>query len=301
MYLFKTKQSILIIVSALLVLSFYGYDKLFTAPEFFPVGKNFIIDEDESLKSISNRLEKENYINSALLFRSYISFIGSDRKVQLGGYSFDVPSSFFGVTSKFTSGKPNMPLIKVTIPEGSTVIEVANLVREVLPNINVDNFIAKVYRVKAEGKLFPSTYFLLPSMTEIKVIEKMTQTFHKKYLSIYDNVQAPVELKSVDEIISLAAILEGEAKTKDDMKIVSGILLKRLEIGMPLQVDVAPETYKKKGLPEYPINNPGLVAIGAVFNRIESPYLYYLTGKDGTMYYAKTFEEHKINIRKYLK
>jgi UPF0755 protein len=99
----------------------------------------------------------------------------------------------------------------------------------------------------------------------------------------------------------MASILEGEAKTEGDMKIIAGILLTRLTKGMPLQVDVAKETYTAKGLPKVPLNNPGLVAIMAVLHPTFTDNLYYLTGNDGAMHYAKTFEEHKKNIKKYLK
>ena len=113
------------------------------------------------------------------------------------------------------------------------------------------------------------------------------------------NIKPP--LKNENDVLTLASILEGEAKTKEDMEIISGILLARFSIGMPLQVDVDMDTYKVKGLPFMPLNNPGLVAINAALHPISSEYLYYLTGKDGKMYYSKTFEEHKRNIKKYLK
>ena len=70
---------------------------------------------------------------------------------------------------------------------------------------------------------------------------------------------------------------------------------------MPLQVDVAPETYKIKGLPKSPIGNPGLEAIVATIRPQSSPYFYYLHDKDGIVHYAKNFTEHKKNILKYLK
>ena len=69
---------------------------------------------------------------------------------------------------------------------------------------------------------------------------------------------------------------------------------------MPLQVDVEMNTYEFPGLPESPINNPGLLSIKASLHPTTTPYLYYLTGKDGKMRYAKTFDEHKKNIIKYL-
>lgn len=288
--------------SAVIILGLgYGYYVFFAVTKDFPVNKSFVVEENESLRSISNRLEKEHYINSALGFRVWASFIGGDRYIQLGGYVFDSPQSLGSILKKLVLSKPDAPLIKVTIPEGSTVKDIAESVNKVLPSIEVKSFENVVIESKAEGKLFPSTYFLLPSMIDKRVVDLMVSTFEEKYLESFKNKQIPSPLQNKEEILSLAAILEGEAKTKEDMKMVAGILLKRLNIGMALQVDVAPETYKNKGLPEVPINNPGLIAIDAVFNFTDTPYLYYITGKDGKMYYAKTFTEHKLNIKKYLK
>ena len=129
----------------------------------------------------------------------------------------------------------------------------------------------------------------------------MLTTFTKKIATLDTSSLIKEPLSSEHDVLVLASILEGEAKTEKDMKIVAGVLLARLTQGMPLQVDVALETYKQKGLPKNPINNPGLTAINAVLHPITTPYLFYLTGNDGNMYYAKTFEEHKRNIQKYLK
>jgi UPF0755 protein len=158
-----------------------------------------------------------------------------------------------------------------------------------------------VHAGKLDGYLFPSTYYPLPSYTEQDVIDLMTETFDKEYAKHFKTATFPPRVTSVREVLSLAAILEGEAKTPEDMKIVSGILQKRLQQGMRLQVDVSEVTYRESGLPDQPINNPGIIALTAVFDPTPSPYLYYLTGKDGTMHYAKTFEEHSRNIKNYLR
>jgi UPF0755 protein len=132
----------------------------------------------------------------------------------------------------------------------------------------------------------------------------MQAMFVKKTIPVFDNqiavLDAEAKAKVLDTVV-LASILEGEAKSLEDMKVVSGILQKRMKMGMALQVDVAPETYKVRGLPRTPINNPGVNALDAALHPTETEYLYYITGNDGKMYYAKTFTEHKKNIQKYLK
>ena len=272
-----------------------------TIPSTFPVGTNFVVEEGENLRSISSRLQNENYIKSALLFRAWISFLGRDRHIQLGVYSFDKPLVLGAVIKKLVSGNPDAPLISITIPEGSTYVEIADLIKKELPNFSIEVFNKKVLEKNANGKLFPSTYYLLPSTKEERIIDIMTETFNKKYKDSFSNSKIDAPLKNKEEIIVLASILEGEAKTFVDMKMVAGILLKRLSLNMSLQVDAAKETYKTKGLPVEPINNPGTVAIGAVLTPTSSNYLYYITGNDGIMHYSKTFEEHKKNIQKYLK
>lgn len=260
----------------------------------------FSVGEGESLFSISERLEERNIIRSALLFRGWISFLGRDTDIDLGVYEFIAPVSLGSVVRKFVKG-PDEPLLSITVPEGSTTKEIADLIKKAIPTISVDRFGELVHQGKLDGYLFPSTYYPLPSFTEEDMVRLMSNTFEKQYGKHFNDDPFPKLVPTRNDVVSLAAILEGEANTPEDMRTVSGILQKRLEKGMRLQVDVAEVTYRESGLPDQPINNPGLVAIDAVFKPIESPYLYYLTGKDGKMYYSKTFEEHKRNIQKYLK
>ena len=125
-----------------------------------------------------------------------------------------------------------------------------------------------------------------------------------------------------EEVIVLASILEREARSEESMRMVAGILLKRMEIDMPLQVDAPFEyfiskssafltysdlalespynTYLNTGLPPTPIANPGLKSIRAVLNPIESDYLFYLTAPGGEFHYSRTYEEHKYKKDLYL-
>ena len=126
----------------------------------------------------------------------------------------------------------------------------------------------------------------------------MTDNFEKKVSSLKPRIVASG--KTEEDIIKMASLIEEEAKGDVDRAIISGILWKRLAIGMPLQVDAVPDTYKTKGLPENPISNPGLKAIEAAIHPENSSFLYYLHDKDGNIHYARSFEEHKTNKRKYL-
>ncbi len=296
------KQTILIAsLCSIGVLMVFLHQQIFSIPHTFPTSKQFTVNENESLKSISERLATEGYISSPILFRTGVSFLGKDKNIQLGGYIFDTPETLFGVIKTFVIGQPSTPLLSVTIPEGSTSFEVSLLLEKVIPSFSAQDFNKLVQNNNANGKLFPSTYFLLPSYTSQDVLKVMLTTFTKKVETMILASSIPAPLTSTKDVIILASLIEGEAKEEQDMKIVSGILLARLSKGMPLQVDVAKETYTKKGLPASPINNPGLVAINAVLHPIITDNMYYITGSDGHMYYAKTFEEHKKNIKKYLK
>ena len=284
-----------------LVVFIYGFNVVKNVPKDFPQNETFLIEENESLKSVSVRLEQKHIITSALWFRVFVSFEGKDRNMQIGFYKFNEPITLGAVAKRIFQSGPDQPLIKVTIPEGNTNEDIAKKINEALPNISARSFLAKISEMNVYGKLFPETYFLLPSYDENRIINKMNELFDKKYLENFGNENIPVVLKNKEDVIILASIIEGEAKTKEDMQIVSGILQRRLKEGMRLQVDVATETYKQKGLPSKPVNNPGLNSIYAVFHPTTTNYLYYLTGHDGNMYYSKTFEEHKRNIQKYLR
>jgi len=99
----------------------------------------------------------------------------------------------------------------------------------------------------------------------------------------------------------MASILEKELKIKEDKEIASGLLWKRIRVGMPLQVDAFMWTYQNRGLPEFPIANPGLDSIKAALSPKDSPYWYYLSTPEGKTIFSKTLEEHNIAKAKYLK
>jgi UPF0755 protein len=187
--------------------------------------------------------------------------------------------------------------VVVTIPEGFDLHQIGDAFASKLANFNKTQFLLKAK--SKEGYLFPDTYFFLNNDDEMEVIKSMNDNFEKKIASLSPEIISSG--KSEKDIIVMASIIEREAKGEIDRGFISGILWKRIKIGLPLQVDATPETYKTKGLPENPIANAGLEAIKAALHPQSSPYLYYLHDKNGKVHYAKNFAEHQSNIKKYLK
>lgn len=199
--------------------------------------------------------------------------------------------------------------ITVTIPEGLSVKQIG----EILENAKLfskDEFI-KIAQ-KDEGYLFPDTYRFYKDAKPEDVVNKMKDNFNKKVMPDIPR-----------DVIIMASLLEEEVRSTEDRKIVAGILWKRLDQGIGLNVDSALtyilgrasheltvedlkydspyNTYRYRGLPPAPISNPGLDAISSAANPEQSRYFYYLTDKDSAVRYAVTLEEHALNKRKYLR
>lgn len=277
-----------------------------SAPKNFPSGKTVAIEKGMGLAEISGKLKDGGFIKNKYAFALYARVSNKSKKIKYGKYLFNEPVSVFTLTGRLTKGEFGFKPVKITVVEGLAVKDIAELFGY------FENFDKKEFLEKAkvlEGYLFPDTYLFLPGAETEQIIGTMRDNFKNKAGDVGQ------------DIVIMASLIEKEVPDSDDRKIVSGILWKRLEIGMALQVDaVFPyimgrqkvlsedlkidspyNTYLYKGLPPGPIANPGLDAIEAARNPKESPYLYYLSGNDGKTHFAKTFAEHLKNKEKYLR
>ncbi|MCM2339238.1 MAG: endolytic transglycosylase MltG [Burkholderiales bacterium] len=289
------QKKILFYFLLFIVFLLFIYVLFFSVPKDFPVGKIINIKEGSSLRSLSRDLEKNNIIKSRAIFETFVIIFDGEKHIESGDYMFEDRLFVFEIAKRIANGEHNLLPVKVTVPEGFNLMEISKLFDTKLPNFDKDKFLTKA----REGYLFPDTYFFLTTDTEEEVIEYMSNNFQKKIALFKSKID--ISKKTEKDIITMASILEKESKGDEDRKLISGILWKRISIGMPLQVDAEPSTYKTKGLPSSPISNPGIEAIEAAINPMNSSYLYYLHGKEGQVHFARTFEEHKINKQKYLK
>ena len=180
---------------------------------------------------------------------------------------------------------------------------------EFLESVNADSL---------EGFLFPDTYHFFVDATAEDVVEKLLITFKNKTKDLRAEIPAGQNLLST---ITIASLVQGEVQTHEDMKLVAGIIENRFEADIPLQLDITlvyitgrrdvrPEdknirspynTYRNKGLPPGPINNPGWHAIDATLNPTSSDYHFYISTPETGTHFAETLEEHNANIDRYLR
>jgi len=245
----------------------------------------FNIEKGEGSRDIALNLEKEGLIRFAPIFRIYVLTVGVSDKLQVGKYGLSPSMSIYQMAKKFASGDVAKKI--VTIPEGFTVKQIEEKL-----NITIDPAL--------EGFLFPDTYHFSYTAASGEIVEIMRDNFEKKITRELKEEIAR-QNKTISEIITMASLIKKEVKTRKDKDLVSGILWKRLEIGMALQVDSQRWTYENRGLPPAPICNPGIVSIESAVYPENSEYWYYLSTEEGQTIFSRTLEEHNIARAKYLK
>ncbi len=316
-----------VLVVTIILIGILGFGFFYWAMQ--PVNMNdsqkvsFVIPKGQASSIIAQRLQEQGFVKNALVFRFVVWKNNIAGKIQAGTFKLSPSQTSLEIAQTLTQGTED---VWITIPEGWRKEEIAQMLEESLG----DSFDTQEFLTLAEdseGYLFPDTYLLPQETTAQLVYDLLTTTFKTKYKTL--NFNTSNSSLSKNEVVTLASLLEREAQSLEDMKMVSGILQNRLEIGMALQVDATLQyakgynkihqnwwkpptatdkeidspfnTYKNTGLPPHPICNPGLNALKAVMEPTDSEYIFYITDMKGNMHYAKTLDEHNANVRKYLK
>ncbi len=309
---------ILCVFCILVIASSALYFSWWQAPSAFPQNASITIKEGTTLSETTTLLREQNAIRSAFLFKAVTIALRGEKGLKAGEYYFEKPLSVLELSRRLTGGFQNLTPVRVTVPEGLSNREIAAIFSKAL--VRFDSSLFLQLAKAEEGYLFPDTYTLLPNATEEVVIDKMQKNFTRRLLPLAEKLASFG--KPLKDIITMASLVEGEARTLETRKYISGILWHRLEIGMPLQVDaVFPyilgkntyevttedlkfnspyNTYRYAGLPPGPISNPSLGAIEATLSPTKTNYLYYLTDNGGTMRYAVSHAEHLVNRAKFL-
>lgn len=281
--------------------------------------KTFSVAKGQGLKETAKRLQDAGLITDWLVFYLIAKGQHLDNNLQAGDFTLSPSMSASQIAQALTHSNSD---IRITAPEGKRAEEIADILQQHMPNFQ-DSW-RKTLNAN-EGYLFPDTYFFQKDATIDEIVAKMRKNFDDKYATL----QVPSSQRLTQEhVVTLASIVEREARSEHDMAYVASTFENRLNQGMPLGSDVTLEyalgyqankkTWWKEdltvndlalktpyntrlvtGLPPTPISNPGLTALNAVVNAPPSNYLYFLADKNGIVHFAKTHEEHLANIQKY--
>lgn len=339
----KKKVLSIAFVFSLLAFGLFANEIYLPHPSF-KGSKSILISHGLGLRQIAETLKKNGIIRSKWTFVIYVSLRDRVSYLKPGDYVFG-GASIKKIVDDLVRGGTNEK--SITIPEGWTIKEIAeylekeNIVSKTEFEKLTDKKGAKIFMPNfdflkdgpgdrgLEGYLFPDTYRIFKDSGTEDIVIKMLENFDKK-LSPELRAEISKQKKSIFETVIMASMIEKEIVSDEDRAIVSGILWKRLENNIGLQVDAtivyiknqktkderlklnekisiadtkieSPyNTYKYRGLPYGPISNPGLSAIKAAIYPKESPYFYYLSTRDGKTIFSKTLEEHNETKTKYL-
>lgn len=288
--------------------------------------QKFVVTKGESISSIGQKLTQAGLLRHPWVFRGAVYYLQNSwattgTSIQAGSFELSPNMNVWQIVNQLTKGSEDVWL---TFLEGWRAEEIAREAGDKLTNFSGQEFLnlAEAF----EGQLFPDTYLVPLEYSPQQLVNLLKNTFEAKIaMGLADEISKSG--RSLDDILIMASLVEREAKGKSQMQQVAGVLNNRLEVGMALQVDAtlqyikgenskgewwAPplaadkkivslyNTYLHPGLPPKPICNPGFDAIEAVLNPIESDNLYYLHAPDGSIYFAKTLEQHNQNIANYL-
>ena len=317
------------------------------------------IPDGSNAQEIGSTLEKSGVIKNGLVFTLYVKYKNYN-ELKSGYYNLQKSMSVEDVIKELQKGGTPEPqevtLASLTIPEGYTLEQIAQTVGQLQGDfkepLTAEAFLAKVQdetfiaqevakypnlleslpakdsgvRYRLEGYLFPATYTIKENTTVENLIDEMLAAMDKNLSSHYATIKE--KNLTVNELLTIASLVEKEGAKTEDRKLIAGVFYNRLNLGMPLQSniailysegklgqnislsdDVAIDTsidspynvYTKVGLMPGPVDSPSLDAIESSINQTKSDYLYFVANvQDGKVYYSTTLEEHNRNVQEHI-
>ncbi len=282
-----------------------------------------------SLKEVASALKGNGIIANKDLFMLWTRLLGNSRKIKAGEYLLNSGMAPVRIIEILTRGI--IITYPVTVPEGFSIEQIGDILaangladKKLFVSLAHEPGVIKKYGISGpslEGFLYPDTYQFGKGLPPSLIIDVMVKRFWEIIGPYMDRIK---DLKmTVEEVITLASIVEKETGTAEEMPLIASVFLNRLRNGMRMESDPTViygmndftgnltrkdllestpyNTYVIRGLPPGPISNPGLASIKAVLYPAETDYLYFVSKNDGTHYFSSSIEEHNRAVWKYQK
>ncbi|MBV7520156.1 endolytic transglycosylase MltG [Ensifer sp. ENS12] len=283
--------------------------------------QNFIVRGGAGMSEIASGLERSNIITDARVFRFVSEAYLDNETLKAGEYEIKAGSSMQDVMQLLKSGKSI--LYSVSLPEGLTVKQMFHKLSD--DPVLVGNLPTEL---PPEGSLMPDTYKFTRGTKRGEIVQQMVAAQKVLVDQIWEKRDPNLPVSTVEELVTLASIVEKETGRADERPRVASVFINRLDKGMRLQSDptiiygifggdgkpadrpilksdidkqTPYNTYIIKGLPPTPIANPGRAALEAVANPSRTPELYFVADGTGGHVFAETLDEHNANVRRWRK
>ncbi|SJZ38550.1 endolytic transglycosylase MltG [Garciella nitratireducens] len=307
-----------------------------------PSAKEKIIEipKGYTVEDIAKLLEKEGIIKKDLAFEITVRLNNKQDQLKSGKYFLSGSMGVNEIIRNIVNGQTIDDTIKVTIPEGYELEMIADKM-EKCGLVKKEDFIKAAQNIEQydypflknipkdknrkyllEGYLFPDTYKFPKDVTEKEIIDTMLNRFNQVFKQDYYKRAEELDM-TVDDIVTMASLIEREAKYENERALISGVYYKRLNMGMKLQCDATVQyalgerkkrllysdleidspynTYKYTGLPVGPISSVGEASIKAALYPKDIDYIYYVAKKDGSHVFSRTLKEHNKAKQEVLK
>ncbi len=278
--------------------------------------------------ALGQTLRDRGVVRSAWLFKWYLKKKGLDKNIPAGWFDFKTGMSIRAAVLFLSDSSAGA--VKLLFREGQTMRDYNLILQSAGLNAAFDKDLAAEFdflrgnpiESGLEGYLFPDTYFFYKNDGAEAVLRRMLENFGRK-LTPELRAEIARQKKTIHEVVTMASLLEAEARSDGERRLAADVLWRRLAIGMGLQLDSTVNyitgrnkpaislaekeidslynTYKYRGLPPGPINNPGMSAILAAIYPEKNDYWFFLADKEGKVHFAKTLDEHNELKYKYLK
>ncbi|MDD3852546.1 MAG: endolytic transglycosylase MltG [Syntrophomonadaceae bacterium] len=332
----KKRASLFIVVLLLAIIAGSGW-QLFNS-QFQPVDasdktyQDVVIPANSTARQIAEILHENSLIHSQRAFLSYCKKQKLDGSLMAGHYRFSRSQPLAEIASAIAAGK--VVTISFTIPEGFTVRQIGDLLVEknIVTRESWDQAVTAKYDYMflkglppgekgLEGFLFPDTYYISEDISASRIIDAMLSQFDLLWQQEFAAL-AKSRGQSINEIVTIASLIEGEARVGSERSIISGVIYNRLQRDMLLQIDATilyclPKhqeviyyrdlevdspynTYRYPGLPPGPITNPGKESIKAALKPDKHSYLFYVSRGDGSHHFTETYAQHLAAKRQYI-
>ena len=311
-----------VLVCVVAVIGFYYATSTYRNPGPLQTNTNFIVRSGAGLTEIASNLERNAIISDARIFRYLTAtHLSAGESLKAGEYEIKARASMRDIMELLKSGKSI--LYSVSFPEGLTVRQMFD---RMLQDTVLEGDLPAA--LPTEGSLRPDTYKFSRGTKRSEIIEQMAAAQQKLVDQIWDKRDSSLPLRSKEEFVTLASIVEKETGVPDERAHVASVFLNRLGKGMRLQSDptiiygifggdgkpadrpiyqsdlkreTPYNTYVIKGLPPTPIANPGKDALEAVANPWKTQDLYFVADGTGGHVFSATLEEHNANVKRWRK